>query len=218
MKLFRGSWQLLVTALLTLSFLGSAQAGGSLPKPRDLWLIRARAIGVVPDETSTTISVIGGKVNRISNQVVPELDISYFFTRNIAAELILATTRHSVQAANTTLGTISLGRVWLLPPILTLQYHFDVNDSLKPYIGAGVNYTIFYNESPRTVTSTHFRNSFGWALQAGVDYNLNEHWLINLDVKKLFLDTRVTTTGPAVRTTATIDPWIFGLGVGYHFG
>lgn len=103
------------------------------------WLIRLRASGVLPSVSSSTISVVGGEVTKISNEVIPELDFSYFFTHHIAAKLILATSRHSVYASNTLLGPVNLGKVSVLPPILTAQYHFDVSPQLKPYVGVGVN-------------------------------------------------------------------------------
>jgi outer membrane protein len=104
--------------------------------------VRLRAISVVPDE-SATIQAIGGDV-QISSAYVPELDFTYFFTKKGAAELILATTKHDVKAISTAVGDIELANVWLLPPTLTLQYHFD-GEVVSPYIGAGVNYTLFYN-------------------------------------------------------------------------
>jgi len=181
------------------------------------WLIRARAIAVIPDPGSSTITVIGGNVTDISTTVVPELDFSYFFSPHIAAELILATNRHSVTASGTSLGTVSLGRVTLLPPTLVLQYHFGPKHQFDPYIGAGLNYTFFYDETPRTVTSICYEDTASLALQAGIDFNIDCNWVINVDVKKLFLRPSVTTTGPALSTKAHIEPYIVGAGVGYRF-
>lgn len=181
------------------------------------WLVRARIISIIPDASSSTITPIGGKVTKISTQVMPELDFSYFFSPHIAAELILATSRHTVTATGTAIGRVPLGHVWLLPPTLTLQYHILPKYKIDPYVGAGINYTFFYNAKPKTVTSIKYSDNVGFALQAGADINLNPRWLINVDVKKIFLKTKVRTTGPAVRTTAHIDPLIVGVGVGYRF-
>ena len=104
------------------------------------WIIRARAVDVIPSASSGTIPVIGGHVTAITATVIPELDFSYFFTKHIATELILGTSRHSVRATGTVLGTVDLGRVSLLPPTLNLQYHFYFKQ-FKPYLGAGINYT-----------------------------------------------------------------------------
>ena len=174
------------------------------------WQLRLRGINVVPSEDSTVSN--GGKIN-IENYQVPELDITYYFTDNIAAELVLATAKHKVREAS---PNIDLGHVWLLPPTLTAQYHFNNNTAFKPYVGAGINYTVFYNADPGAATSIRYDNGFGYALQAGLDYKLDENWLLNADVKKLYLNTDVKVSG-GVTADVDIDPWIFGLGVGYRF-
>lgn len=175
-------------------------------------LIRVRGIGVVPDESGTT-DALGGSVE-IDNAYVPELDFSYFFTENIAAELILATAKHDVNLKN---PNVDLGSVWLLPPTLTLQYHFLPKGRVSPYLGAGVNYTIFYNEKAGAVGDISYDNRFGLALQAGVDVKVDETWSVNFDVKKIFLKTDVSAAGGTVNADVDIDPWIFGIGVGYRF-
>ena len=205
---------------LTLGLAGVA-AMASTPTPTlaeagDL-IIRARAIYVEPDE-SAVLTPINGTAE-IDGVVTPELDFTYFFTDNIAAELILATTRHSPSAIGTTLGDVELGKVSLLPPTLTLQYHFINSGGIKPYIGAGVNLTLFYNVDlpAATVTDIDYSDSFGFALQAGVDVPMNDDWFINLDVKKLFLNTDVTINSGAITGDVDINPWIFGIGFGKKF-
>jgi hypothetical protein len=78
------------------------------------FLVRGRALVVAPDESSS-IEPIGGRVS-ISTTTVPEFDVSYFFTNNIAAELIAAVTPHNISAKDTSLGGVNAGKVWLLPP------------------------------------------------------------------------------------------------------
>ena len=184
------------------------------------WQMRLRGIVVTPDE-SASIETIGGDAD-ISTTVVPELDFTYFFSENWAAELILATTKHDVEAVSTAAGDIDLGDVWLLPPTLTAQYHFT-GGTLKPYLGAGINFTIFYGEDEGPVAdSIEYDNSVGFALQGGLDYDLNDRWFLNLDLKKLFLQTDVTVDatsalGATVGADVDINPWIFGFGFGYRF-
>lgn len=180
-------------------------------------LVRGRALAVIP-QSSADITVIGGDTE-LTNSYVPELDLSWFFTPNIAVELIAAVSPHDVNAVGTSLGTVDLGSVWLLPPTLLLQYHHPLPHGFKPYVGAGVNYTVFFDEDAPggTVTSIDYENSFGWALQFGVDYMLNEHWLLNVDVKKLFLSTDVSLNGGAITADVDINPWIVGAGIGYRF-
>lgn len=180
-------------------------------------LVRGRFIAVIPQE-SADISGIGGDVE-ISNAYVPEIDLTWFFTENIAVELIAAVTPHDVEATGTAIGTVDLGNVWLVPPTLFLQYHHPFDNGFKPYVGAGVNYTFFVHEDAPggTVTDIDYENRFGFAFQFGVDYMLTDHWLVNLDVKKLFLDTRASINNGAISADVDINPWIVGAGIGYRF-
>ena len=177
----------------------------------DNWQVRLRAIDVVPDESSSVN--IGGKVD-VDNFVAPEVDISYFFTQNIAAELILATSKHDLNYT----GGVDLGSTMVLPPTLTLQYHFMPEQSFSPYVGAGVNYTWFYNEDTGPgFTNLKVDGGFGWALQAGFDYWLDEHWGLNADVKKIFLDVDASLNNGTIRADVDLDPWVIGTGVSYRF-
>lgn len=187
------------------------------------WMVRLRALAVVPQEDASLSNaagpIIGGKVG-ISNSVVPELDITYFFNRNFAVELILGTTPHKVKGAGALAGVGPIGRAWLLPPTLTAQYHFYLTDSIKPYVGAGINYTIFYNEKSSGVfTGTKFdlKDTFGLAVQAGVDIMINKNWGFNVDVKKIWLEPNVSVGSGAVTGKVKIDPWLIGAGITYKF-
>ena len=181
--------------------------------------IRLRALAVVPDE-SASIETIGGDVT-ITNDYVPELDLTYFFTKNIAAELILGTTQHDVKAISTAAGDIPLGDVRLLPPTLTLQYHFD-GGIVHPYVGAGVNYTLFYDASSGPVADdVDYDNSIGFAFQLGFDFDIDDKWFVNLDAKYLLLNTDVTVNattalGATVGADVDINPFIAGIGIGYR--
>lgn len=195
------------------------------------WMIRGRVIGVLPSE-SADLSVagapLGGSVD-ISDEYVPELDISYFFNKHIAAELILATTKHDVTATNVAAvggADVKLGSVWVLPPTLTVQYHFTEMGKFKPYVGAGVNATLFYNEDEgSTADNIDYDSSIGPALQVGFDYDLDGEpggWAFNADVKKIWINSDVTvdfTTalGATVKADADINPTVVGLGFGYKF-
>ncbi len=171
------------------------------------WMIRVRALGVLPDAGGSTVNVLGlpalsspNSGLSIDNSVVPELDISYFFTRNIAAELILGVTKHNITGTGT-LNGLNVGSAWLLPPSLTLQYHFTDFGAFKPYVGVGVNYTVFFSQHAANtplaglaVTQLNITNSFGAVAQVGFDYMLDRHWGLNFDVKKLFLEPNYSAT------------------------
>ncbi len=174
-------------------------------------LVRLRGIVVAPDVSSSgTLSTIHSGVDTTA---VPELDFTYMFTDSFGAELILATSRHGLSSD---LG--NLGKVSVLPPTLTLQYHFNDAGRIRPYIGAGLNYTLFYHNSlavgGQGVDITN--HSFGPALQAGVDFAVTDQWFVNLDVKKVWIKTDASLGG-ADLGTLHINPWIVGFGVGRRF-
>ena len=194
------------SAIVTGAMIDSARADEDSP-----WLVRVRAVAVVTD-VDASVTGLGGTVD-IDNDVIPELDITYFFSDHWAAELVLGTSNHDVSAT----AGVDLGDVWLLPPTLTLQYHFTPKAQFRPYIGAGVNYTIFYGADSGAVASIEYDNAFGFALQAGMDYDLGDNWVFNIDVKKIWLSTDVSINGGAITAEVDIDPWFFGTGIGYRF-
>jgi outer membrane protein len=221
--------KLLLAALMAgASFTGIA---GTAYADENPWMIRGRVIGVLPSE-SADLSVagapLGGSV-KISDEYIPELDISYFFTKNIAAELILATAQHDVTATNVAAvagADVKIGDVWVLPPTLTLQYHFTDMGKFKPYVGAGINATLFYSEDEGAVAdSIDYDSSIGPALQVGFDYDLDGTpggWALNADIKKIWINSDVTvdfTTalGATVKADVDINPLVVGLGFGYKF-
>lgn len=184
---------------------------GWLAKER--FQIRARALGVLPDDSSSVN--IGGDVD-VGDAVTPEVDLTYFITPNIAVEAIAATAQHSL----TYTGDVDVGETWILPPTVTLQYHFTPDSTFSPYLGAGLNYSWFYGEEEGTgFSDLEVDGGVGFALQAGADIWINENWGLNLDVKKLFLDVdgKVNLGATAIRTDIDLDPWIVGAGVSYRF-
>lgn len=183
------------------------------------WQIRIRATSILPDEDAS-IRPVSGSVG-IEKAVIPELDISYFFTPHIAAELVLLISNHDVDARLSGVGNVDLGEVNLLPPTLLLQYHFRPEAKFRPYAGAGVNYTVFWNEDAPggAVTGIDYDNAAGYALQAGFDYGIGRHWLVNFDVKRYWLNTDVNIRSGLGRLNADvdIDPWTISMGIGYRF-
>lgn len=188
--------------LLVLSVAAALTPLSSIAAQGDV-LVRARVIQVAPSESSTLN--LG-----VSTETVPELDFSYFVTPNVAFELILATSRHEVS-----LSGASLGKVSVLPPTVTAQYHFNPAGQISPYVGAGINYTRFYDvglTSPLSVS----KDSWGGALQAGVDIAMSKTTFINLDVKKIYIDTDVTSAGTKI-DNLKINPVVLGVGFGMRF-
>lgn len=181
------------------------------PWSKERFQIRVRAIDVIPDVDSSVN--IGGEVDA-DYAITPEVDFTYFFTPHIAAELIAATSRHDVEYT----GDVDLGKAWVLPPTVMLQYHFTPDNAFSPYVGAGVNYSVFYGEDTASgFTDLNVDNGVGYGLQAGADYWINENWGVNLDVKKLWLNVDATLNNGAIQADIDMDPWIVGAGVSYRF-
>jgi len=207
----------LALALLAGSFLASPAMAEDKPlfdfTDKERWMVRVRAINVAPDESSTVTGLAAGTKVDADNAYTPEIDFSYFFTDHVAAELILATSKHDM-ATNT---GIDLGDVWVLPPTLTLQYHFNPQGQVRPYLGAGLGYLMYYNEDPGSQTSIDYDNGMIYALQAGVDVGLDEHWAVNADIKKMYHQTDVSINGGGITADVDLDPWVIGVGVAYRF-
>jgi len=177
------------------------------------WLVRARAVHIEPDNKSDPVGGVGAADTiKVANKTIPELDISYFFTPNIAAELILTyPQKHQV-----ILNGAEIGSFKHLPPTLNMQYHFAPGATINPYVGAGVNYTRISSVKLLDGAGDLENDSFGLSLQAGVDLRLDDHWSINADIKKVNIRSDVFVGG-AKASQVKVDPVLFGLGVGYHF-
>ena len=212
--------------------LGSMLAGVLLAGPAAAWstdeggfqagafLVRGRLIDVIPQTSSSSISVIGGDVN-VTSTLAPEVDFSYFVTDNLSAELIAATTRHTMSASNTAIGPVQVGTTWVLPPALTLQWHFLPKETFSPYVGAGINYTFFYDSkgpgSGSPITRVSMQNNVGAVIQAGVDWNISGRLYANVDVKQIFLNTQASLNSGAIVAKTALNPTVVGAGMGWRF-
>ena len=174
------------------------------------WLVRVRATYLLNDNGNDPMLNLGQV--EVQNKWIPEFDISYFFTDNIATELVLTWP----QKMDVTLGGTDIGSVKALPPTLMLQYHFMPDAVFRPYAGVGVNYTNFSSRNFSIAGLSTTSSSWGPALQAGFDYQIAPRWYINADVKYVWMDTDVTLNG-AKLTNVGINPWLFSVGIGYRF-
>jgi outer membrane protein len=172
------------------------------------WMVRVRAVHL--DSVNKDSTGLGLSVN---NKTIPELDISYFLSPNMAVELILTVPQKHTLSSSVLGGPI--GTLKHLPPTLLAQYHFTGNSGFKPYVGAGINYTRFSSVNlPAGVDID--RNSFGAALQVGVDIPLSGNMYLNFDVKKVYLGTDVTIAGADVGSFK-VNPLLVGVGLGWRF-
>ena len=192
--------KMIVLAALAACGLGAVQAQESP------WMVRFRATNLDwanKDSTSLNLST--------NNKVIPEVDVSYFFNKNVAAELVLTVPqKQKVFAGATDIGTFTQ-----LPPTLLLQYHFTDLGGYKPYVGAGINYTDISSVNLPTGYSLD-GHSVGAAFQVGVDIPLDKNWSLNFDVKKIYIRTDVYSGGTSAGTLK-LDPIAASVGVGYRF-
>lgn len=200
------SKKFVLCTLAALSFADLAQA------QEGPWLLRARAVHI--DAANKDSTGLGLAIN---NKTIPEVDISYFFTPNIAAELVLTyPQKHDLKAGGAKIGTLKH-----LPPTLSLQYHFAPTASLRPYVGAGLNYTRFssVNFAPAVVVAlapSIKKNSYGLSLQVGADIEVAKNLYLNVDIKKVQIDTTVYSNGQSAGKLK-IDPLLVGVGLGWRY-
>lgn len=193
------------------------------------WMVRVRAIGVLPqDGGKGGVKLPGGALIPgsnvgVSNSVVPEIDISYFFTKNIAVEAICCISPHTIKAKGSIAALGTIGKTIVFPPTVMLQYHLTDFGAFKPYVGVGVNYTHYFpNGNGANFTGLKIKDSWGVAGQIGFDYMIDRHWGINFDVKKIMMEPNARVTllpgGPVPLTSKVkINPWVVGAGVTYRF-
>ncbi len=190
------------------------------------WVLRGRLINISPNDSSTTIGDTGTGA-AVDSAMTLEVDLTYKFNDRWAVEVIAATAKHDLKTESGDLAGADAGEVTHLPPTVTLQYHFPVEGAFHPYVGAGLNYTIFYDYEISSdlrglgLSDLDFENSFGLAGQLGFDYDINDRWLFNVDVKYIKISTDVDlqlAVGGVLDTiTVDIDPWVLGVGIGYRF-
>lgn len=232
MSILKSIASLAATAGLAIGLLssGPALAGDE----NGNFMIRLQGTAVITQDKlkSLNSSALGdlkalGFDAEVSNEIIPTATLTYFFNRNWAVELFCCFSKHSIDlnppAAFAGL-TGEVANAWIFPPIVTLQYHFTGMGPLKPYVGAGVQYIHFFREStganPLGASGVSMSDAFGPALQAGVDISLGNGWYLNADVKKSWLDTKVTwqnTVAGTVVAKDRLDPMTISVGLGYRF-
>ena len=219
--------------------------------------VRLRMTAVIPDGNTTaydsyglilpTVGLSGGAGSqiyganaKISTSIIPELDVSYFFTKNIAVEAICCVSYHKATGTGTLAG-LDIGKTWAFPPTVLLQYHFTNFGAFQPYVGVGVNFTAFFgtnagnNWAPfltpagivglNTVNSLKIGTSWGVAGQVGFDYMITQNWGVNVDLKRIMMEPTAYGTVynnlagyVPFRAKLNIDPWLVSAGVTYRFG
>ena len=197
--------QLVAAAILSTLLSGAAFAQQTTEGP---YMVRVRAVSLQSANGDST-----GLGLTIDNKIIPEIDFSYFINKNVAVELILTVPQKQKLSSN---GT-EIGTLYHLPPTLLAQYHFNLN-GFKPYVGAGLNYTRFSSVNVLGGAVTVDKNSWGPALQVGVDIPLSGNMYLNFDLKKVYIQTDVSLAASGTKVgTFKIDPLLVGVGLGWRF-
>lgn len=194
----------------------SAAAAGS--RAGD-WTITYRGTGVVTNAHDAITTSAGGATGLsadVSSDVMPTLGFTYFLSDEFAIEAILGATHHNVRAQGGATD-ILVHDTWVLPPIVTLQYRPTGGGKFDPYIGAGINYMLFFGGDDHNGFQVDLDNGFGYVLQAGVNISVSEQWFLNIDVKKVWFQTDASINGGSLVSDVGIDPWVISAGFGYKF-
>lgn len=203
-------------------------------------IVRVGAATVEPNDEASTPELNGipllGTDASVDSDTQIGLTAAYMLTNNLGVELLAATPfQHDISgngALGGVLGTTDLGSTRQLPPTVSLQYYFNNSSPVTPYLGVGVNYTVFFDEDAGSDLNTtlagdvdlDLENSVGLALSGGLDLDLGNNWLLNASVWYIDIDTEATysvKTGPLagakVKSDVSIDPWVYMLSAGYKF-
>jgi len=236
---------LTVALTLAAAFTAPATQAEDSDPASSKWRVRGRVIGIIPDDDSTNINLepfggapvgLGAGV-KVDSAVVPELDITYMITPHIGIEAIAGIANHDVKIDGNDpvlggLGAVDgfkIFDVWVLPPTVTLQYHFMPSNKFRPYVGVGANYTAFlWNDATDKLETAvggpvdvDTSSSWGWAAQFGFDYDIGGNWFANFDVKYIDIETtaslQVPSLGAGLRVNVDVNPWVVGAGIGYRF-
>jgi len=193
-------------------------AAWEMPKKGD-WIITGRVTDVFSEADNAITTAAGAdsglKVD-VGDSVMPTLGFTYFLTDHLAVEAILGTTKHEIRAQGGTTD-VAVHETWVVPPIVTLQYRPLTEGRFSPYVGAGINYMLFYSGEDKNGFTVDLDDGFGYALQAGADIGIQGPWSLNVDVKKVWFNTDADVNDGALKSDVDLDPWVVSVGVGRKF-
>lgn len=183
------------------------------------WIVTGRITDVASgadDALTTAAGAATGLQVDVGDSVMPTLGFTYFLTDHISVEAILGATRHEIRAQGGTTD-VAVHETWVLPPVVTLQYRPAPEARVSPYVGAGLNYMIFFDGKNRNGFDVKLDDGLGYALQAGADIAVRGPWTVNLDVKKVWFNTDADINGGTLKSDVNLDPWVVSVGIGRKF-
>lgn len=210
---------LALTAIAGLSAAPALAAEPVTPKAKGDIVLNVRLTDVAPDAGNPILTAVGaatGLKADVKDDIKPTIGLSYFLTDKLAVEVIAGTTQHTVKAVGP--GTdVAVHKTWVLPPVVSLQYHPLPGARFSPYVGAGLNYMLFYSGKDKNGFTVDLKDGVGYALQAGADIPINAAYSLNLDVKKIWFDTDAKINGGALKSKVKLDPMVVSVGFGRRF-
>lgn len=198
---------------------GNAQAAGI---SQGDWLARVGASLVSPNESSSNPQggLPAGSEVSVNDNTQLSFTIAYMFTNNLSFEVLAATPfKHDIEGAGALAGIGKIGETKHLPPTFSVNWHFQPQSNVRPYVGAGINYTTFFDEKATGAlagTSLKLDDSWGLAAQAGVDFDINPNWFLNANVRYIKISTTATYSN-GYKLDVDLDPWVYTLAIGTRF-
>jgi outer membrane protein len=206
------------TPVLAQSAAGSSADAWTAPRAGD-WIVNGRVTDVfsqADDAITTAAGVDSGLHVDVGDSVMPTLGFTYFLTDHLAIEAILGATQHEIRAKGGATD-VAVHETWVLPPVVTLQYRPLTEGRFSPYVGAGVNYMVFFDGKDKNDFKVKLDDGFGYALQAGADIGVKGPWSLNVDVKKVWFNTDADVNDGALKSEVNLDPWVVSVGFGRKF-
>lgn len=210
-----------LAAGLTLAALAAAPASAQdwqVARKGD-WIVAGRITDISPRADDAITTAAGGSTGLqvdVGHDIMPTLGFTYFLTDHVSVEAILGATRHEIRAQGGTTD-VAVHETWVLPPIVTLQYRPAPEARVSPYVGAGLNYMLFFNGEDRNGFAVSLDDGLGYALQAGADVAISGPWTVNLDVKKVWFNTDASINAGTLKSDVNLDPWVISIGLGRKF-
>jgi outer membrane protein len=183
------------------------------------WIVTGRITDVssgADDSIFTAAGMDTGLNVDVEHDVMPTLNFTYFLTDNISVEAVLGVTQHQIRAQGGATD-VAVHETWVVPPIVTLQYRPMPEARVSPYVGAGINYMLFFDGEDQNGFTVDLEDGFGYALQAGADVAITGPWSLNVDVKKVWFETEATINGGALTSDVNLDPWVVSVGLARKF-
>lgn len=179
------------------------------------WIARVGLATVQPDDKNLDLLGDGSVYVEVDDSSSLALNFTYMFTPNWGLDILAAYPfSHDITLAGDEVASTDH-----LPPTISALYSFAPDGKFQPYVGVGLNYTTFFSTDTKGAldgTKLDLDDSFGLALQLGVDIPLSEKWLLNLNVRSIAIETDAKLDG-APLGTVEIDPWVYSVTTGYRF-